>query len=180
MANQQWDTYKSEIERLYIHENRKLKDVMSYMKTQHSWEKRQVRFTRLINFAADQKYSKASYTNQLKKWGFRKNSKSRKDEWISRKGDKRKRGGKESEFFEHGLQLHPNKVAKAKYGKGFVSTIAQFGKLNPLILSELESDQFTSPFTQDPRGISCNNSANNRDVPLVGQLFALAAVQELH
>ncbi|KAI2882794.1 hypothetical protein CBS76997_3902 [Aspergillus niger] len=126
MANQQWDTYKSEIERLYIHENRKLKDVMSYMKTQHSWEKRQVRFTRLINFAADQKYSKASYTNQLKKWGFRKNSKSRKDEWISRKGDKRKRGGKESEFFEHGLQLHPNKVAKAKYGKGFVSTIAQF------------------------------------------------------
>ncbi|RDK44378.1 ankyrin [Aspergillus phoenicis ATCC 13157] len=109
MANQQWDTYKSEIERLYIHENRKLKDVMSNMKTQHSWEK-----------------SKASYTNQLKKWGFRKNSKSRKDEWISRKGDKRKRDGKESEFFEHGLQLHPNKVAKAKYGKGFVSTIAQF------------------------------------------------------
>ena len=131
MANQQWDTYKSEIERLYTYENRKLEDVMSYMETQHSWKKRQAQFTRLPNNVADQKFSKASYTRQINKWGFRKHSKSRNDEWISNRVAKRKRDGKESEVFIDGLQLHPKKVAKAKYGKGFVSTIAQLGKLNP-------------------------------------------------
>ncbi|GKZ61170.1 hypothetical protein AnigIFM49718_007876, partial [Aspergillus niger] len=126
MANQQWDTYKSEIERLYTHENRKLEDVMSYMETQHSWKKRQAHFTMFPNIVADQKFSKASYTRQIKKWGFRKHSESRNDEWISKRVAKRKRDGKESEVFIDGLQLHPKKVAKAKYGKGFVSTIAQF------------------------------------------------------
>ncbi|GKZ72484.1 hypothetical protein AnigIFM60653_003784 [Aspergillus niger] len=126
MANQQWDTYKSEIERLYIHENRKLEDVMSYMETQHSWKKRQAHFTRLPNIAADQKFSKASYTRQINKWEFRKHSESRNDEWISKRVAKRKRDGKESEIFIDGLQLHPKKITKAKYGKGFVSTIAQY------------------------------------------------------
>ncbi|GLA21778.1 hypothetical protein AnigIFM62618_001334 [Aspergillus niger] len=126
MANQQWDTYKSEIERLYIHENRKLEDVMSYMETQHSWKKRQAHFTRLPNIAADQKFSKASYTRHMNKWGFRKHSESRNDEWISKRVAKRKRDGKESEVFIDGLQLHPKKITKAKYGKGFVSTIAQY------------------------------------------------------
>ncbi|GLA25592.1 hypothetical protein AnigIFM63326_002333 [Aspergillus niger] len=126
MANQQWDTYKSEIERLYIHENRKLEDVMSYMETQHSWKKRQAHFTRLPNIAADQKFSKASYTRQINKWEFRKHSESRNDEWISKRVAKRKRDGKESEVFIDGLQLHPKKITKAKYGKGFVSTIAQY------------------------------------------------------
>ncbi|KAI3006407.1 hypothetical protein CBS147346_3698 [Aspergillus niger] len=126
MANQQWDTYKSEIERLYIYENRKLEDVMSYMESQHSWNKRQAHFTRLPNIVVDQKFSKASYTRQINKWIFRKHSKSRNDEWISKRVAKRKRDGKESEVFIDGLQLHPKKVAKAKYGKGFVSTIAQF------------------------------------------------------
>ncbi|OJJ71728.1 hypothetical protein ASPBRDRAFT_177385 [Aspergillus brasiliensis CBS 101740] len=109
MASQQWDLYRSEIERLYLYENRSLEDVMSYMETQHSWRK-----------------SKASYTRQLKKWGFRKHSESRDDEWISKRVAKRKRDGKESEVFIDGLQLHPNKIAKAKYGKGFVSTVAQY------------------------------------------------------
>ncbi|GKZ36279.1 hypothetical protein AbraIFM66950_007280 [Aspergillus brasiliensis] len=109
MASQQWDLYRSEIERLYLYENRSLEDVMSYMETQHSWRK-----------------SKASYTRQLKKWGFRKHSESRDDEWISKRVAKRKRDGKESEVFIDGLQLHPNKIAKAKYGKGFVSTVSQY------------------------------------------------------
>ena len=53
MANQTWDIYKSEIERLYIHENQKLEDVMSYMETQHSWKKGQAQFTMLYSIAAD-------------------------------------------------------------------------------------------------------------------------------
>ncbi|BCS03655.1 uncharacterized protein AKAW2_70533S [Aspergillus luchuensis] len=109
MANQKWDRYMSEIERLYIHENQTLEDVMSYMETQHSWKK-----------------SKASYTRQLNKWGFRKHSESRDDEWILKRVAKRKRNGKESEVFIDGIQLHPKKIAKAKYGKGFVSTISQY------------------------------------------------------
>ncbi|GLA70058.1 hypothetical protein AtubIFM55763_010960 [Aspergillus tubingensis] len=98
MANQKWDLYKSEIERLYIHENQKLEDVMSYMETQHSWKKRQAQ----------------------------KHSESRDDEWILKRVAKRKRNGKESEVFIDGIQLHPKKIAKAKYGKGFVSIISQY------------------------------------------------------
>ncbi|PWY69945.1 ankyrin [Aspergillus eucalypticola CBS 122712] len=109
MANQKWDIYKSEIEQLYIHENQKLEDVMSYMEIQHSWKK-----------------SKAAYTRQLNKWGFKKHSESRNDEWILKRVAKRKRNGKESEVFIDGIQLHPKKIAKAKYGKGFVSTISQY------------------------------------------------------
>ncbi|RAH56399.1 ankyrin [Aspergillus piperis CBS 112811] len=105
MANQKWDLYKGEIERLYIHEDQKLEDVMSFMETQHF---------------------KASYTRQLNKWGFRKHSESRNDEWILKRVAKRKRNGKESEVFIDGIQLHPKKIAKAKYGKGFVSTISQY------------------------------------------------------
>lgn len=130
MANRQWDLYKSEIEWLYIHENQKLEDVMSYMEAQHSWKRRQACLTRICNIAADQKYSKASYTRQLNKWGLRKHSESRDDEWISKRVAKRKRDGKESEVFIDGLQLHPQKITKAKYGKGFVSTVLQYGKLN--------------------------------------------------
>ncbi|GKZ75506.1 hypothetical protein AnigIFM56816_000159 [Aspergillus niger] len=99
---------------------------MSYMETQHLWRKKQAHFTRLPVIAADQKFSKASYTRQINKWGFRKHSESRNDEWISKRVAKRKRDGKESEVFIDGLQLHPKKITKAKYGKGFVSTIAQY------------------------------------------------------
>lgn len=53
MANQKWDRYMSEIERLYIHENQTLEDVMSYMETQHSWKKRQAQFTMFCCIAAD-------------------------------------------------------------------------------------------------------------------------------
>ncbi|OJZ86471.1 hypothetical protein ASPFODRAFT_187749 [Aspergillus luchuensis CBS 106.47] len=69
---------------------------------------------------------KASYTRQLNKWGFRKHSESRNDEWILKRVAKRKRSGKESEVFIDGIQLHPKKITKAKYGKGFVSTISQY------------------------------------------------------
>lgn len=53
MANQKWDLYKGEIERLYIHEDQKLEDVMSFMETQHLWKKRQARSIKLSNIAAD-------------------------------------------------------------------------------------------------------------------------------
>lgn len=42
MTSQQWDLYKSEIERLYIHESKTLAEVMSYMAVQYSWHKRYV------------------------------------------------------------------------------------------------------------------------------------------
>lgn len=42
MASQQWELYKSEIERLYIRESKTLAEVMSYMANQYSWQKRYV------------------------------------------------------------------------------------------------------------------------------------------
>lgn len=42
MADPGWDNYKSEIERLYIHENMTRDEVVDFMATKHSWVKRQV------------------------------------------------------------------------------------------------------------------------------------------
>lgn len=42
MAEPGWDLYKPEIERLYIHENKTRDEVMSFMVTAFSWNKRQV------------------------------------------------------------------------------------------------------------------------------------------
>ncbi|KAL4798751.1 ankyrin [Aspergillus venezuelensis] len=109
MANQQWDLYKSEIERLYIHENKTLEVVMSYMETQYSWKR-----------------SKASYTRKLNEWRFEKNIRDVDHQWISRRVAKRKRDGKESELFINGVQVLPEMITRAKYRKGYVSTISQY------------------------------------------------------
>jgi hypothetical protein len=40
MAGPGWDFYKAEIERLYIYENKTREEVMSFMATEHFWNRR--------------------------------------------------------------------------------------------------------------------------------------------
>ncbi|KAJ5898519.1 hypothetical protein N7504_008807 [Penicillium tannophilum] len=108
MTSQQWDLYKSEIERLYIHESKTLAEVMSYMAVQYSWHK-----------------SKAQYTRKLHGWGLRKRSQQIDHAWISKRVAKRKRNGKESEVFVDGVQIPPAKITKSKYREGYVPMILQ-------------------------------------------------------
>ncbi|KAJ5387341.1 ankyrin [Penicillium cosmopolitanum] len=111
MADPGWDLYKSEIERLYIHENKTRDEVMSFMATEYSWNK-----------------SGAVYSKKFKEWGLRKHSQPRDDQWISRKVDKRKRENeKESEVFINGVQIHPAKIARSSYRKGFMSEYSRRG-----------------------------------------------------
>ncbi|KAJ5730116.1 ankyrin [Penicillium malachiteum] len=85
-----WDVYKSEIERLYIHENKTREEVMGFMTTKYCWNKRD-------------------------------------DQWIAWQVGKREREDKESEVFVNGIQIHPAKIAKSRYRKGFLTEYSRYG-----------------------------------------------------
>lgn len=42
MADAIWETYRPELERLYIHEGQKLSEVMEYMRTKYGFDERSV------------------------------------------------------------------------------------------------------------------------------------------
>ncbi|KAF4766835.1 hypothetical protein N7455_005462 [Penicillium solitum] len=111
MAESDFEPFKLEIERLYIHENQTLAHVMDYMVSKYSFIK-----------------SSSQYSRQLKKWGFVK-GRITADEWtwIANKQNKRKHNDhKESEFYIGGNQVHVPKVKKAKYRDAYVSSIARY------------------------------------------------------
>ncbi|CAG8375548.1 unnamed protein product [Penicillium salamii] len=92
MADPGWDNYKSEIERLYIHENMTRDEVVDFMATKHSW------------------------------------SQPRDDQWIARRVAKRKReDNKDSEVFVDGVQIHPAKISRSSYRKGFLTEYSRRG-----------------------------------------------------
>ncbi|CAG8057753.1 unnamed protein product [Penicillium salamii] len=111
MADPEWDDYKTEIERLYIHENKTRDEVVDVMATEHSWKR-----------------SRAQYSRKFKEWGLRKQSQPRNDHWISRRVEKRKReANKESEVFVNGVQIHPAKISRSSYRKGFLTEYSRRG-----------------------------------------------------
>ncbi|KAJ5640408.1 ankyrin [Penicillium herquei] len=109
MDNPGWDVYKSEIERLYVHENKTREEVRTFMATEYSWKK-----------------SLAQYSRMFNQWGFRKHSDPRDDQFIAWKVGKRKREGKESEVFINGIQIHPAKITKSSYRKGFLAEHSRY------------------------------------------------------
>ncbi|CRL18578.1 Ankyrin repeat-containing domain [Penicillium camemberti] len=111
MAESDFEPFKLEIERLYIHENKTLPHVMDYMASKYSLIK-----------------SPGQYNRQLKKWGFVK-GRITSDEWnwMANKQNKRKfNDKKESEFYIGGNQVHVPKLKKAKYRDAYVSSIARY------------------------------------------------------
>ncbi|OQD86547.1 hypothetical protein PENANT_c007G00022 [Penicillium antarcticum] len=111
MTDPNFEPFKLEIERLYIHENKILSEVMEYMESKYSFVK-----------------SSGQYSRQLKKWGISKqNIKAKEWEWIGNKENKRKlHENKESEFYMGGNQVHVPQVKKAKYRDAYCSSIARF------------------------------------------------------
>ncbi|KAJ6124029.1 hypothetical protein N7471_011346 [Penicillium samsonianum] len=110
MAESDFEPYKLEIERLYIHENKSLPEVMDYMVSKYSFAK-----------------SPGQYSRQLKKWGFVKGHiKAKEWNWIGNKTNKRKLNDKKSEFHIGGKEIPVPKLKKAKYRDAYVSTIAKF------------------------------------------------------
>ncbi|GLA48563.1 hypothetical protein AnigIFM63604_004081 [Aspergillus niger] len=109
MADAIWDSYRSELERLYIHENQKLGEVREYMRTKYGFDER-----------------KSQYEKYFRRWGLRKNHPLTPSEgkFIGRRIDKRKREDqKESEVYVGGVQYPPSKLQKSRYNQTFVSTV---------------------------------------------------------
>jgi hypothetical protein len=72
---------------------------------------------------------------------LRKHSHKRDDQWIARRVEKRKReNNKKSEVFVNGVQIHPAKIARSSYRKGFLTEYSRRGKahLSPVFGSEGE------------------------------------------
>ncbi|KAK1144989.1 hypothetical protein N8T08_004704 [Aspergillus melleus] len=102
MAHAVWESYRLELERLYIHENQQLPQVMEYMESKYGFSER-----------------KSQYEKYFKRWGLRKNQ-----PLTERRIDKRKREyQKESEVYINGVQYPPNKLKKSRYNKTFVPTV---------------------------------------------------------
>ncbi|RAK92212.1 ankyrin [Aspergillus costaricaensis CBS 115574] len=109
MADAIWESYRPELERLYIHEGQKLSEVREYMRTKYGFDER-----------------KSQYEKYFKRWGLRKNHSltSAEGKFIGRRIDKRKREHqKESEVYVDGVQYPPSKLKKSRYNKTFVSTV---------------------------------------------------------
>ncbi|KAF4950624.1 hypothetical protein F66182_18492, partial [Fusarium sp. NRRL 66182] len=101
MADAEWELFKLEIERLYCHENKTLREVMQYMASKYGLEK-----------------SSGQYQRQFRKWGLSKSLQSSAINWnfIGQRTEKRKiHQHKDSEVHVNGVLLPPQKLKRAKY-----------------------------------------------------------------
>ncbi|KAJ5794742.1 hypothetical protein N7457_001341 [Penicillium paradoxum] len=123
MADQEFEQFKPEIERLYVDGDNTLSEVMSYMTDKYGLSA-----------------SKTQYVRKLKKWGFTKGTIPAEDwKWIGKRMNKRKwRDNKESEIHIGGKEVQASRVKKAKYGPAYSSTIAHLS---------------TAPSPKTPEGI---------------------------
>ncbi|PYH66340.1 ankyrin [Aspergillus vadensis CBS 113365] len=119
MADAIWESYRPELERLYIHEGQKLSEVREYMRTKYGFDER-----------------KSQYEKYFKRWGLRKNHSltSAEGKFIGRRVDKRKREyQKESEVYVDGVQYPPSKLKKSRYNTTFVSTVDNLPNANRVL-----------------------------------------------
>ncbi|KAK8228313.1 Clr5 domain-containing protein [Phyllosticta capitalensis] len=101
-----WESHKQTIRGLYLAENMPLKQVIAKMTETH-------------DFSATQ----AQYELQLKKWGFRKNLTAKEWATVSRKIDKRKLEGRDSEVIMDGQLVPKEKVRKKTSTYGYQTTL---------------------------------------------------------
>jgi hypothetical protein len=87
-GNLDFETHKEELKRLYLTEDKSLKDVMAIMKEEHSLPE-----------------STKRYKEKFEAWGWRKNLPGEYAQWMAQKAHKRQReDGKETVFLYGGLQ----------------------------------------------------------------------------
>ncbi|KAJ5609907.1 hypothetical protein N7528_009173 [Penicillium herquei] len=107
MADHEWEPFQQEIERLYVLEDKPLREVMDYMASKYSLHR-----------------SQQQYRRQFTKWGLRKTLPSADWPWIERRVKKRKRGkdNKESEVHINGEEARPKKIVNSKYREGYTTS----------------------------------------------------------
>lgn len=108
-----WDGYKAVIQKLYLTEDKPLKDVMAFMKDEYSFHATYAQFQSLYEGCAlIVSYSRAQYERQFKKWKFRKNLSDRDWTVIHDRVEKRKRDLKESDVYIDDILVSTKKVKK--------------------------------------------------------------------
>ena len=107
-----WEDHKEKMTTLFLKQNKTLDEVRDEMEACGFHARYAASYTApdLVNAMA----SKANYERRFKKWGVRKRSQNPKLKWtsISRKIEKRKAAGKQSEVYERGAKLPSKKLCK--------------------------------------------------------------------
>ncbi|KAI9376178.1 ankyrin [Aspergillus egyptiacus] len=110
MADEEWEAHKAEIERLYLKEDRELKEVMQIMEGQYGFRR-----------------TKNQYTLRLKKWGFRKyRMGALKWKYVKRAMEKRAAEGKTLEVWMDGVRYDQKRVESETRRHGFESVIEKY------------------------------------------------------
>lgn len=104
MANLDWETHKAEVERLYIHEDKPLKEVVQTMGAVHGFCK-----------------SKSQYETQFAKWGLKKYHMGSK-KWKLLNQSLKKRGADE-EVYVQGAFFEPKRVKREIGRQAFQTTM---------------------------------------------------------
>ncbi|OQE04549.1 hypothetical protein PENVUL_c032G00765 [Penicillium vulpinum] len=104
MANLDWEAHKAEIERLYIHEGKSLKEMIQIMRVVHGFWK-----------------SKSQYETQFAKWRFKKYHMGSKN-WRLLDQNLKKRGA-DQEVYVNGVLLEPKRVKRELGRQAFQTTI---------------------------------------------------------
>ncbi|KAJ5557218.1 hypothetical protein N7494_001133 [Penicillium frequentans] len=96
----EWENYRDELKSLWLDKRWTLKQVQEYMSQAH-------------NFCKSWPFSESQFTRQLNRWGFKKNLTDAEWNFVARRGEKRKREGKEPGPVRlHGRLIPEPKVRK--------------------------------------------------------------------
>ncbi|KAH8162560.1 hypothetical protein CIB48_g5668 [Xylaria polymorpha] len=114
MASNGWERHKATILNLFLHENLQFRQVASYMKQTHNFDK-----------------SKSAYEKQLQDWGVKKHVPREAWRYIGHRINKRKREKKQSEIVWFGTLLPAQKVHRETQRYADIPSAIEFGKRLP-------------------------------------------------
>ncbi|KAK0113497.1 hypothetical protein ONS95_013753 [Cadophora gregata] len=100
-SDAKWESYKGEIQQLYVEQGRPLKSVMQVLETKYGF-----------------KFSLRSWKAKMKKWNFEKNLPANEMAFIAAKADKRKADEcKDTVFFRGGIKIESERIDNFKKRK---------------------------------------------------------------
>ncbi|KAF2145338.1 uncharacterized protein K452DRAFT_294994 [Aplosporella prunicola CBS 121167] len=102
------EAHKETIRRLYLKEDKTKKEVKEAMESMYGF-----------------KASEKQYERQFKRWGFRKNLKAEEWKFVSRRLEKRKREGKETDLKIDGI-LVPRKKLQKEIDRNFETALERY------------------------------------------------------
>ncbi|KAL2814098.1 ankyrin repeat-containing domain protein [Aspergillus cavernicola] len=146
----EWERFKPEIEKIYLHDDKTLLELMRLMESNHKFYK-----------------TRSQYERRLKRWNFRKYRMGEANwKFVARRMDKRRRVGKNSEVAIDGVLRSEEYIRKGISSQGFLLTAEKYNTA-------------ASPATPAGIDIRTPQSAGVRNVPLPWLQFLAALNSEV-